>query len=314
MHSHSPTSHSLLGATLLALSLLASCATDGGGSSDVVDDSKTFEALGLSSRSDDSTGKYLADLSTSMNAWMDKTMTATTRQERNKQGLLELNIRERVRNRQAEILTELETGPVKNRIIAAAAIGFSNDPAVLSPLLAALDDPNEKVVSNALLGLTVLGSPDTPLGRVAELMTYSTDPKTRWSASNCARTLVEAGADSAPVLSAARSGLTDVEEPMVRTQCALILARLKDVDSIDALALLLYDETPIVSVSAAKSLAYLGREVDTAKGDAARALVTAMAEGDRQLRLRVHPSLVELSHRNFELDIEEWQDWVARLP
>ena len=95
---------------------------------------------------------------------------------------------------------------------------------------------------------------------------------------------------------------------------ALILARLKDVDSIDALALLLYDETPIVSVSAAKSLAYLGREVDTAKGDAARALVTAMAEGDRQLRLRVHPSLVELSHRNFELDIEEWQDWVARLP
>ena len=32
---------------------------------------------------DDSIGKYLADLSTSINAWMEKTLTASTQQERN---------------------------------------------------------------------------------------------------------------------------------------------------------------------------------------------------------------------------------------
>jgi PBS lyase HEAT-like repeat len=313
MQCHPTLQRALRGATLALLVLASSCASDGGSSS-VIDDSQTFEAIGPSSRSDDSIGMYLGDLSTSMNAWMEKTMTATTNQERNTQALLQINITERVRKRQDEILTELETGPTRNRVIAAAAIGFCGDPAVLSPLIAALDDPNEKVVSNALLGLTVLDSPDTPLGEVADLMTYATEAKTRWSAANCARSLIEAGADGAPVLSAARSGLTDVEEPMVRTQSALIVARLKDDESIDALASLLYDEAPIVSSSAARALAYIGREVDTAKGDCARALVTALAEGDRDLQERIHPSLVELSRRNFDLDLELWAEWVARQP
>lgn len=302
--------------TLAAFTLsvsLCGCATDGAGSSEVTD-AETFEALGPSTRSDDSIGKYLADLSTSMNAWMQKTMNAANEKERNKQSLLEINIRERVRNREDEILSQLETGPAKNRVIAAAALGFSDDPSVLSPLLAALDDRNPKVVSNALLGLTVLNSPETPLAPVAELLKYGEDPKTRWSAANCARSLIEAGAEGKPVLEAARGGLADVEEPMVRSQCALILARLEDAQSIDALTLLLYDETPLVSVTAGRSLAYIGRRVDTAKGDAARALVTALSEGDRELRLRIHPSLVELSRRDYELDIEEWTRWVSRLP
>ena len=306
-----PSAGRALGLALCAL--FAGCATDGS-TAEPVTDEETFEALGPSTRSDDAIGKYLTDLSTSMNAWMQKTMNAATEQERNKQSLLEINIRERVRNRKDEILVQLEAGPAKNRIIAAAALGFSDDPSVLSPLLAALDDRNPKVVSNALLGLTVLNSPETPLAPVAELLKYGEDPKTRWSAANCARSLIEAGADGDPVLEAARGGLADVEEPMVRSQCALILARLEDEESIDALTLLLYDETPLVSVTAGRSLAYIGRRVDTAKGDAARSLVTALTEGDRELRLRIHPSLVELSRRDYELDIEEWTRWVSRLP
>ncbi len=313
MHCHITLERALRGAALALFVLSTGCATDGA-DSDLVDDEQTFEALGPATRASDSLGKYLTDLSSSMNAWQRKTMNATTNDERHEQALLEINIRETVRNRQDEILTELETGPAKNRIIAAAAIGFSDDPAMLGPLVVALDDRNEKVVSNALLGLTVLNSPETPMSRIAELIKYGEDPKTRWSASNCARSLIEAGAEGAPVLGAARSGLTDIEEPMVRTQCALILARLEDVESIDALSLLLYDEAPIVSVSAARSLSYIGRRVDKAKGDAARALVAALGQEDRELRLRIHPSLVELSHRDYELDMVEWNRWVARLP
>jgi hypothetical protein len=303
----------LIVAGLAFLALAPGCATDGGSSS-AVDDATTFEALGSATRADDSIGKYLSDLSTSMNAWMQKTMNATTKRERSKQGLLEINIRERVRRRQSDILLELETGPIKNRTIAAAAIGFCQDPAVLSPLLAALGDGNDKVVSNALLGLTVLGLPETPLEEISELIIYAEEPKTRWSASNCARSLIEAGAPGEPVLSAARAGLTDVLEPMVRTQCALILARMEDAGSIDALSLLLFDEAPIVASSAARSLCYIGRRVDTARGAAARALVTAMAESKRERRLLIHPSLVELAGRNHEFDMEAWSRWVARLP
>ncbi|MCB9913824.1 MAG: HEAT repeat domain-containing protein [Planctomycetes bacterium] len=296
---------------LLALLLAPGCASTDDSQLEEVD---VFQPLGPDSRLDDSIGKYLADLSTSMNAWMNKTMDAATQQERSKHALLETSIRERVRKRKSEILTQLETGPTRNRVIAATALGFSNDPTMLSPLLACLDDPDELVVSNALTGLAVLGLPETPLGRVAELMRYAEDPKTRWSAANCARTLIEAGADGLPVLTSARAGLAEVAEPMVRTQCLLILARLEDAESIDAMSQLLYDDTPLVGVAAARSLAYLGRHVDKAKGDVARALFAALAEGDREQRIVAHRGLVELSGRDYKLDVEEWREWVLRQP
>ena len=275
---------------------------------------ETFRPLGPASRSDDSIGKYMADLSTSINAWMEKTLTASTGKERKKQSILETNIGERVCIRQAEIVEELETGSVKNRIIAAAALGFCGDPAVLSPLLTALDDPEEKVVGNALMGLGLLNSPGTPLHPIGELLRYSANPRTRWSAADCALSLIAGGADQSGIVEAARAGLTDAQEPMVRTQCALILALIGDTESIDALAVLLYDEYPLVSKSAAQSLAYIGTRQDKSAGAAARALVAALAEGDRDLRLRVHPSLARLSGRDYGLDVEEWQSWADKLP
>jgi hypothetical protein len=293
------------------LLLLSSCVSS---PDPVVEDEFDYESLGPATREGHSIGKYLADLSTSMSAWMEKTMNASTSQDREKQSLLEINIRERVRNRQEEIQLELETGPTQNRITAAAALGFSSDPAMLSPLLAALDDPNEKVVGNAILGLTMLNSPDTPMERIGELVRHSANPKTRWSAANCVRSLVEAGADGSAVLDSVRAGLTDLEEPMVRSQCALTIALTGDAESIPALDLLLYDPVPLVSRSAAKALSYLGRTLDTAKGDTARALVGALTEGDRELSLRVHPSLTRLSHRDFGMDEEAWTEWALRLP
>jgi hypothetical protein len=297
----------------LILGLGASCATtDSDTESGGPDES--YRPLGPASRAEDSIGKYLADLSTSITAWNEKTLTASTQQERRKQSLLEINIRERVRNRFGEILTQLETGPVRNRIIAAGALGFSSDPSVVSPLLAALDDPNEKVVGNALMALGVLSRPETPLSKIGELLRYSVNSKTRWSAADCALSLIIAGADGAGVLDAARAGITDAEEPMVRTQSALILALSGDTDSIDALGNLLYDEIPLVSKSAAQALAYLGKKHEQHEGRVARALYRALADGDRDLRLRVHPSLVQLSPRDYGLDVEEWERWVRKLP
>lgn len=311
MYTHPTHSAPALRLALLLLALLGACSST---PNEDPEEPLEFRTFGPDSRTEHSIGKYLADLSTSMNAWMEKTLNASTTQESQKQELLEINIRERVHIRQAEILAELEMGPTQNRVIAAAAIGFSNDLATLSPLLAALDDPNDKVVSNALLGLTMLDSPDTPLRRIGELIRFGADPKTRWSAANCARTLIQAGADGAPILDQIRAGLTDVEEPMVRSQCALAIALLGDVDSIDALGVLLFDSVPLVSRSAAEGLAYLGQTQDTHKGEAARTLIQALTEGERELRLRIHPSLVRLSRRDYGLDEEEWTKWGAKLP
>lgn len=303
---------------VLSLALLlfvgAGCASTDADTKIDPEDDETFRPLGPASRMDDSIGKYLADLSTAISAWNAMTMAATTDKERRKQDLLEINIRERSRNRFTELLAELETGPEHNRIIAAAAIGFSREEAALSPLLAALDDPSDKVVGNALLGLGILGSPNTPLHEVGELMRFSPNSRTRWSAADCALSLIAAGAETEGIRDPARAGLTDAEEPVVRTQSALILALLGDTESVDALGVLLFDEVPLVSSSAAQALAYIGRKHPEAAGPAARALFTALSEGDRTLQLRVHPSMVQLSRRDFDLDLAEWEEWVRRLP
>jgi len=145
-------------------------------------------------------------------------------------------------------------------------------------------------------------------------MRFSPNPKTRWSAADCALSLIAAGADGQALRDPARAGLTDAEEPVVRTQSALILALTGDTESIEALGDLLYDEVPLVSVSAAKSLAYLGGKHPSAAGPAARALFAALSGGDRALQLRVHPSLVQLSRRDYDLDLDQWEQWVKRLP
>lgn len=297
----------------LPLLLTLGCATTSG-DAELDPGDETYRPMGPASRMDDSVGKYLADLSTSINAWMDKTLTASTQQETRKQALLETNIRERVRNRQDEILGELETGPDRNRVIAAGALGFSNDPAMVSPLLASLDDPNEKVVGNALMSLGVLCRPETPLYKVGEILRYSANPHNRWSAADCGLSLVAAGAQHDGIVEPARAGLTDAEEPMVRALSAKILALTGDTESIDALGNLLYDEIPLVSRSASQALAFIGSRNEHHQGKAARALVRALAEGDRDLRLRIHPSLTQLSQRDYGLDVEEWERWVAKLP
>ena len=301
----------LCGALLL---LLTGCSSTGDSASSAENVDEGYNPIGPATRAEDRIGKYLGDLSTSMNAWNAMTLEAATKDEIRKQKLLEVNIRERVDNRFAEILTELESGPDRNRVIAAAAVGFSEDPAALSPLIAALDDPNDQVVSNALLGLGMLSLPETPLGKVGDLLRYSPDPKTRWSAADCALTLVAAGAASEGIVEPARAGLTDVEEPMVVSQCALILALSGDTESVDSLADLLFDEVNLVVTSAARALAYLGNNHDEVNGAAARALFAAMEAGDRRIQRIVRTELIRLSGRDFEYDVDEWEEWVDRLP
>lgn len=258
-------------------------------------------------------GKFLADMSASIQAWSHKTLSATSRADFRKQNLLEHHITQEARKRKEDLLYSLEAGPQHNRVIAAAALGFTRDPRVLSPLLDALEDADPRLVGNALLGLTILEDPNTPTERIASILQYDKNPELRWGAAYCARTLVERGVRDEGLMEAGRAALLD-SEPVVRAQCCLLLAVLGDADSFDAMAALIRDSVPLVSAAAVRGIAVLGEKVPERRGDCARALSIEIGSDDHERRSRARKSLVRLAGRDYGENLEQWRIWAARLP
>lgn len=262
-----------------------------------------------------SIGLFLSELSNWLQAWTTKTVSAATREDRSKQDLLELHLMQRVNERRVELITELQSGPPQNRIVAAGALGFSGNPDVLSPLMAALDDQNPRVVTNALMSLGVLQSRETPTAPLCEILSTAPDSAHRWGAANALLNVLQAGAfdETDCARGSARIGLTD-EEPMVRTQCALILAQLVDAESLGEISGLLYDKYPLVASAAARAIGHIGQKDPHAKGRAAHLLFDALAASPKSRQLVILDDLVALSERNYELDLEKWREWVDRMP
>jgi HEAT repeat protein len=258
-------------------------------------------------------GKFLADMSASIQAWSHKTWSATSRDDLRKQNLLEHHITQEARKRKEELLYSLEAGPQRNRVIAAAALGFTRDPEVLSPLLDALEDADPRLVGNALLGLTILEDPNTPTERIASILQYDKDPELRWGAAYCARTLVERGVRNEGLMEAGRAALLD-SEPVVRAQCCLLLAILGDAESFDAMEALMRDSVPLVSAAAVGALGVLGEKAPERRGDCARALSSEIGADDHERRLRARKSLVRLAGRDYGENLEQWRIWARRLP
>jgi hypothetical protein len=261
----------------------------------------------------DSIGALLAKLDASIRAWTTLTMTARTADERKKASLLEQNLMYLTHNRVNELIEQLETGPPYNQIVAAAALGFTRDPEAHSPLIAALESTNTDVVSNALLGIALLGRIDTPLDRVCTLLSTSPDAWVRSNAAQCLSSLTHAGANAECVVTTARAGLAD-EEPVVRSQCALILANQLDTESIPGLEALLQDPVTLVAAASARGLAYLGTQSAPHKGTAARALATAYAKSSESLRPHLLQSQIELAGVSYGEAPEEWSAWSRELP
>ncbi|MDP6410761.1 MAG: hypothetical protein QGI46_15400 [Planctomycetota bacterium] len=260
-----------------------------------------------------SVGKLLVDFSSAINAWTMKAWNAGDRRDRQKQERLELYLTAQAKKHKGTLLIELESGPTQNRTVAAAALGFAREANTLSPLLNALDDPEPAVVLNAMLGLTLLRSPDTPLTQACEILRHDANPRMRWSAAYLARTLLEVGARDECVGEAAHIGLSD-PEPMVRTQCALIAALLGSTERIGDLSVLLHDDVPLVRSAAARALVHLGLHSPPHKGRAARALVEAMAAAERSERARLAQQLVTLSGHHHGMEVERWAEWANQLP
>jgi HEAT repeat protein len=260
------------------------------------------------------TGLFLSELDKSMRAWSNLTMTARTEEDRRNTRLLQQDLMRRTLPRRDELIHELESGPPKNRAIAASALGFVPQTEVQSPLLAALHDVEPDVVHNALLALALLEFPDTPQEPLCELFEHDTDSHIRANAGYALRSILEKGAKpSENLVRAARGALMD-DEPLVRVQAALILGLSHDLESIRALGDLLYDKVPLASLSAAQSLLLLAQHDESKKGQIARALAEAFRRVDRPLRAGLQRTLVALSGHNYGDDEEPWLEWANRLP
>ena len=259
-------------------------------------------------------GSFLAELDKSVRAWTTLILTARTDADRAKAKGLERELRARTERRKDELIEQLETGPPQNRVRAAGALGFTGDPAALSPLLAALYDDSPDVVCNALLGLTLLQLPETPLGPLAQLLQGDPDAQIRANAGYAIRSVIEAG--GTPVEAAVRAAQLGVidEDPLVRVHCALILGLSSDTPSIPALRDMLLDDLPLVVHSATRGLVMIGKADDTARGQVGRILAQALRTAKREARPRFRLALVDLAGKNLGEDPGPWIEWANRLP
>lgn len=304
-------------AAVLAAFVLTACASSGSksgkGPKEPDREIKPIGDLVEATSKPDSIGTFLKDVNGSIKAWNNLFLSANSDQDRRKARLLEEDLMRVTHKRRAELVTELESGPLNNRIVAAAALGFTRESEAQSPLLAALDDSNEEVVSSALLGLWLLGRSDTPLDKICPLLTGGRSENVRTNAALCLATLLQSGAKGDCALQAARLGILD-PAPTVRAHCALILADQKDTASLQAICDRLYDETPLVVSAATRALVFLGREDPHTKGPAARALVKAWLPAKEEPKAHLFKGMVALAESNYGSDEKEWIKWAERLP
>jgi hypothetical protein len=306
-------------AFLLALPILvaaAGCRSSGTQSNSLEPDReiKPIGALVEATKKPESIGKLLADLNSSIKAWNNLSLAAQTPKDQARGREIELHIQTVAHQRRAEIVNELQSGPLNNRIVAAAALGFTREPEAQGPLLVALDDPHPEVVSSALVGLWLLQRADTPIEKICPFLASEQDDNVRSNAALLVAWLTEHGSKGSCELPAARMGLLD-KSPTVRTHSALIIANRLDADSMQALIDRLDDDTSLVCAAAVRAITYIGKNVPQAKGAAARGLVKAWVSVKDDARQAVmFRGLVDLAQSNYGSDEKEWIKWAERLP
>jgi len=209
------------------------------------------------------------------------------------------------------ILDQLDNGPPPNKVIAAAALGFSRIPEnpkfpqvykrAETALLNVLDCGNDAIVENALLGLYNLGDPDTPLEKILDIMVQHHDPDVRANAALALQSIVTpAKADM--VLPYLLPGLKD-DEPKVRNHCILVALKLKEKSTLTALVDLLGDSYALIQANAAKAIGEIGDVTFCGS------LIPKLKSRYPIVREYTLLSLKKLSGEDFGNDYDSWQKW-----
>lgn len=262
----------------------------------------------------DPIGFVISGLDARMRAWSNlklEGLAAPT--ARSKLALLEENLRQEVGLHQSALIEQLQTGPDRNRVIAAGALGFGARADVEGPLLAALEDREVEVVRHALIALGNLASAEMSLTQLCFLARRHVDGWVRNNATFALARAVAAGNRDPCAAETGRAGLVDPEGG-VRAQSAALLGLLADADSLPQLASLLDDEVGLVSGAAARSLAAIGQALPEHKGTSARALVAAFEHADGGRRDALRLELARLAGADYGTRAQDWREWAYKLP
>ena len=257
-------------------------------------------------------GAFLAEIDQRARAWNNLKLTAATSTDRQRLAALEREVVELARKRVDDLIEELQQGPLRNRSIAAMGLGFSRDPRGIGPLLAALVDPEDAVVENALVALGFQASKDTELAPLAALLETSSNERLRINAAYALQRTIAAGARDPEILPALRGALADPEGG-VRASAALSLSVHGDGESVDAFGDMLFDRVNFAALAAASALARVGNEVPATRSKAARYLADAYGKSSGARRRTLQRELIVLSGMNLGEDAAAGRDWALRV-
>lgn len=258
-------------------------------------------------------GFFLTNIDRSLQQWNELKLGVSSARDQNMILALEVNLKERASKRRDELIVVLESGAPANRRIAAAALGFTQDPTVLGPLLASLQDRDPELVQKSLLALGVLALPETPLSEIRRLLAVAPEAWTRNNAAFVLLALASAGLRSSELAEASSGALGDAE-PGVRAQCASTLGILAAPGAVEPLGRLLADPANLVSLAALAALAQIGRVRVEQKGQVARILAAELERAPPDRRDPVLGALRWVSQRDLGEDSRAWLEWATKLP
>ncbi len=246
-----------------------------------------------------------------LTAWLDSALSQDDPKDARISSNLKDILSRRVYVNFETILEQLDTGPPPNRIIAAAALGFSRIPEsekfpqvyprAVEALVGVLDCGDDAIVENALLGLYILADESTPLDKILDIMVQHHEPNVRANAALAIQAVASPRVGE-KILPYVLPGLKD-EEPKVRNHCVLIAAELDNKSTLSALIELLDDQYALIQANAAKALGRMGNKHTCVY------LIPLLLSQYPIVREHTLQSLRVLSGKDYGFEVEDWQEW-----
>jgi hypothetical protein len=261
----------------------------------------------------DSIGFFLTRYDKALARWSEMKLAPRSPRQESTLRALEGSLHDEAVKRRDELLSEIISGPPRNREVAVVALGFSGDPVVLGPLLQALSDPAPAVVQKTHLALGILALPETPLGEIAHDLRLHADPWTRNNAAFALHRIVSAGGRMDGLGDVLIAALAD-SEPGVRAQAASTLGILAEPTAIPGIAALFADPAPLVTRAAAATLGAIARAHPESLGSVARALAGGLESTAPNVRAGLVEELTLLRGESLGDDPAAWRDWASRVP
>ena len=156
------------------------------------------------------------------------------------------------------------------------------------------------MLTNALLSLGVLASPETPIDSILENMIHHPSPGVRSACAFALKRITAAGVRHEKLLTTLHTALQD-SDPGVRLQTAAALGSLQETQSVSFLIPMLDDPMPLIATAAAYSLGRIGDR------QAIDSLIRALESPSPRIREASQKALTKITGKNHGPNAWDWK-------